>query len=58
MDVLGLLALGAVAVLWIATGLFVSHEKTERFFQGLDAERKRELMRAASREAEARRRVA
>jgi hypothetical protein len=57
-DVLGLLAvLGAVAVLWIAMGIFDKRRKTERFLQELEAERERRHV-SASRDAGAKRRIA
>jgi hypothetical protein len=41
-DVLGLLAVfGAVAVLWIAMGMFEKRRRTQQFLQELDAERER-----------------
>jgi hypothetical protein len=58
-DVLGLLAVfGAVAVLWIAMGMFDKRRKTRQFLRELDAERERRHVSTASRDAGAKRRIA
>jgi hypothetical protein len=54
-DVLGLLAvLGALAVLWIAMGMFETRRKTKKLFEALDAERERHVRSASADAAQAR----
>jgi hypothetical protein len=58
-DLLGLLAVwGAVAVVWVAMGIFEKRQETKQFFQALDAKRERGHVGTESPDAGAERRIA